>query len=453
MDYTINNYRFKKFGDKYFVTTDHGSFCILSLKEFKSFRRNDFDQNLKEKLEKKELILNQENLNDSLRLMRCRNSFLFQGTSLHIIVVTLRCNMNCVYCHASSKPENEVIYDMNKDTAKKTVDFIFQTPNSSITIEFQGGEPLLNWDVVKFIIEYSKEKNKSLGKNLSMTIVTNLSRMDDEKMDFLLKNDVALCTSLDGPKWVHDFNRKFSIGSNYEDVVKWTKRFNEAYQKSNSDRRVNALVTLTSKSLDYPKEIVDEYVKRGFKDIHLRFLNNLGVAVDTWDVISYSVSDYLDFWRKSVEYIIELNKKGVDISERMVSIMTSKIANEIDPNYLDLRSPCGAAIGQLAYNYNGDIYTCDEARMLKDDDLFLLGNVCHDVYKEIVTSDKACAVINASINDQYICDSCVYKQYCGVCPVCNYAEQGNVVGKISQTDRCKIFKAQFDWVVNEKFIN
>ena len=132
--------------------------------------------------------------------------------------------------------------------------------------------------------------------------------------------------------------------------------------------------------------------------------------------------------------------------------MLRKINSEFDPNYLELRSPCGAAIGQIAYNYNGDIYTCDEARMIEDD-LFLLGSVLDDEYKDVVTCDKACAVINASINDQYICNNCAYKPYCGICPVCNYAEQGSVIGKITQTSRCRIFMEQFDWVIKEKFIN
>jgi len=272
-------------------------------------------------------------------------------------------------------------------------------------------------------------------------------------MDYLIKNEVSVCTSLDGPKELHDHNRKFVSGSNYEQVVRWVKRFIEEYKKRNiKNRRTNALVTLTGKSLKYPKEIVDEYIKLGLKDIHLRFLNNLGVAKQAWPKINYSVREYLDFWKKAVNYIEKLKKQGKEVNERMITIMFNKINNEFDPNYLDLRSPCGAAIGQLAYNYNGDIYTCDEARMIGED-LFLLGNVKKDRYKDLVTCDKAFAVVNASINDQYICNNCVYKPYCGICPVCNYAEQGSVIGKISQTDRCKIFKEQFDWVVREKFIN
>ena len=124
MDYTFNNYRAKKFGDKYFVTTDHGSYCILSNGEFKKLKQNNIDGKLKDKLEEKEIILTDTNINEAVRLTRNRNNFLFSGTSLHIIVVTLRCNMNCIYCHASSKPQNKKEFDMNKEIAKKTIDFI-----------------------------------------------------------------------------------------------------------------------------------------------------------------------------------------------------------------------------------------------------------------------------------------------------------------------------------------
>lgn len=454
MNYTINNYRFKKFEDMYFITTDHGSYCVLSENEFKRLKQNRIEGELQKKLEEREIILTCNNWEEVVRLTRNRNDFLFAGTSLHIIVVTLRCNMNCTYCHASSKPADEKKFDMDKETANKTVDFIFQTPNNSIAIEFQGGEPLLNWDIIKHIIEYTEKKNKAAKKDLMVTIVTNLTKMDEEKMKYLIDHQIGVCTSLDGPKELHDHNRKFVHGSNHEQIVKWVERFNDEYKKRGiKNRRINALVTLTRKSLNYPKEIVDEYVKLGLNFIHLRFLNNLGVAKQSWSHINYSVEEYLKFWEKAVTYIEKLRKEKVDINERMFVIMLKKINNEFDPNYLDLRSPCGAAIGQLAYNYNGDIYTCDEARMLGGDDLFLLGNVKKKDYKEIVTCDKACATVAASINDQYICNDCVYKPYCGICPVCNYAEQGSVIGKISQTDRCKIFKEQFGWVVREKFLN
>ncbi len=133
------------------------------------------------------------------------------------------------------------------------------------------------------------------------------------------------------------------------------------------------------------------------------------------------------------------------VRERGVVILLNKILTEYDPNFLDIRSPCGACIGQMAYTPDGKIFSCDEARMLNDD-LFKIGDAGKDSFKDALGCDKACSIISSSINDVQICDACVYKPYCGLCPVCNYAEQGSLIAKIPETARCKIFKAQFDYL-------
>jgi uncharacterized protein len=456
--YTTNFYRIKKFNDKYFITTDHGSFCFLNKSEYNLLRSENVDQDpsLYKKLEEKEIILTNENIIETQRLLQNRNYNTFHGTGLHIIVITLHCNMKCIYCHASSKPVNESKYDMDVETAKKTVDFIFQTPAPSITIEFQGGEPLLNWEVLKETVLYAKKLNQKFKKKVSFSIVTNLSYMDNKKFKFILDERLSVCTSLDGPKQLHDFNRPYIKTSNYDEVTYWIKRFNLEFKKNQQDSKskkrgniINALVTLTRKSLEYPKEIVDEYINQGIPTIHLRNLNNLGTATKTWKNIDYTAEEFLEFWKTATEYLYEQKNKGTKIRERIVELIMTKLTKEFDPNFLDLRSPCGAIIGQIAYNYNGDIYPCDEARMLDDKDFFHLGNVHKNSYEEIATQDKSCKIINSSINDQYVCDSCVYKPYCGVCPVCNYAEQGNIIGKIPETSKCKITMGQFDWVINK----
>jgi His-Xaa-Ser system radical SAM maturase HxsB len=450
-DYIVNNYRSKNFGNKYFVTTDNGSCIVLSEEEFKAFKSEKITDKLFKKLEEREIILTKKNVKEDIKNTKKRNLFLFSGASLHIIVPTLRCRMKCRYCHASSVPINSKGYDMDKKTAKKTIDFIFQSPSDAITIEFQGGEPLLNWPVVRYIIDYALAKNKTACKDLVMTIVTNFVEMDMKKLSYLIDKGVRICTSLDGPKELHDYNRVLKGGSNYEQIVKWTGILKEEYKKRGIKRHPDALITLTKKSLGYPKEIVDEYVKIGIRELHLRFLNRIGVAQKNWDEIGYSVEDYINFWKKAVGYISELKKKGVDISEKIINIMYKKMSGKEDPNYTELRTPCGAAIGQIVYNYDGNIYSCDEARMIGDD-LFLLGNVKKDNYKDILTSGKVCSIVLSSINNNFVCNECVYQPYCGICPVCNYVEQGSIIGKISQTNRCKIFKQQFDWVVTENFI-
>ena len=440
----IENYRIRKIEDKYFLSTDDGSSVILNMSELKQIKKKEMLGDLKKKLLDKEIIT--KTFSKKIYNLRKRNDFLFQGTSLHIIVLTKRCNMSCIYCHAGRENEDKKELDMDLETAKKTVDFIFQSPNRNITIEFQGGEPLLNWAILKFIVEYSQELKEKKGKNLRIDIVTNMALMDENKMDYLIEKKIGVCTSLDGPKQLHDKNRPCSK-SNYEQVRNWIKRFDEEYKKRDIKSYPSALVTITKTSLNHPKEIIDEYVQLGLKNVHLRFLNNLGFAKKSWGNISYTPEEFIEFWNKAIDYI---QNNNINISERGYNIIQSKLKNKNDPNYLEMRSPCGAIIGQLAYNYDGLIYTCDEARMLNED-LFHIGNV-NQGFSEVVTSDKSCSIINSSINDQFICDTCAYKPYCGICPVCNYSEQGNIIGKIPQTSRCKIYMSQFDRVVKETFI-
>jgi len=435
-DIALTPYRVGKIDDKYLITNDFGSWCFLSSEEFKSLERRDFDENLVSKLKKNLIMFNKKNFRNLIKQFYSQNLFLFQGPSLHIIVPTLRCNHKCVYCQASSSQN----VTMDKKTAIKVLDFIFKSPSRMITIEFQGGEPLLNFDIVKFITENAVSLNNQYEKkNLRITLVSNLTLLDDEKLDFLVKNGVTICTSLDGPKNVHDKNRKYTDGrGTYDDVTKKIKYLQE------NNVSLNALTTITKYSLPYWKEIVDEYVKWGFETIHLRFLNKLGIAKENWDKIGYSAEEFINFWKKAMNYIIELNENGVNIKERMATIMLTKILHKKDPGYTELMSPCGAGRTQLLYNYNGDIYTCDEGRMLGED-LFKIGNVNKNNYSDIFRNENLIGVCHASLLDNY-CSTCVFKPFCGTCPVMNYVEQGTLIPKIHETMRCKIYKAQFTYI-------
>ncbi len=450
--YELNHYRFKEVNKNYLVTTDDGSWIVLSSKEFKALKTNKIKGDLFSKLEDAGIIITEKNREQIINRLSIKYDFLFQGTALHIVIPTLRCNFNCIYCHSSSKPLTAKEYDMDEKTAKAVVDFIFQSPSHYITIEFQGGEPLLRFDIVKYIIEYAKKVNKDYNRDLVFTLVTNFSLMDEEKLNFLIENEVGICTSLDGSISLHNRNRPFMKDKeSYSFVEKWVNRLHEEYLKRKiTNRRANALITITKDSLSKHKEIIDEYVRLGLNDIFLRFLNNLGDARPVWSNISYTPEEFIEFWKKSIDYIIELNKKGVLIREWFSWIILQKLIIGIEPNYFEQRSPCGAVIGQLAYNYNGDIYSCDEARMVGED-IFKLGNVNENPYRNITTSQQSCALITSSINDTQICDFCAYKPYCGLCPVCNYAEHGSIISNILCTARCKIYKAQFDYIF-EKII-
>jgi uncharacterized protein len=444
--FIVNNFRHKKLSVGNLITTDHGSFEIIDDKSFEELKSgNVSSKEMLDRLEDKGIILTAKNIDRVKASLKERYSFLKQGTSLHIVVVTLRCNQYCIYCQASSRPELKAGVDMDAETAKKTVEFIFQSSSNEICIEFQGGEPLLNFPAIKKITEYANQINKTKRKDLIFTLVTNLTLMTEEILDYCIKNRIFICTSLDGPKFLHDKNRPCNKSS-HDTAVYWIKRINDEYKKKKIDYTVlNALITVTRESLKYPKEIVDEYAKLGMKTMHLRFLSKLGYAGKNRATIEYSSEEFIAFWKAAVDYIIELNKKGIFFRERTVMTILKKIMTEKDPNYLDMRSPCGAVIGQMAYNYNGDVYSCDEGRML-DEDTFRIGNVKKDSYGSVLCSHESCAIVAASINDSQICDSCAYKPYCGLCPVCSYAEQGTTVGIIPKTTFCKVYMAQFDYV-------
>jgi len=335
------------------------------------------------------------------------------------------------------------------------VDTIFDTTSQEITIEFQGGEPLLNFDIIKTIIEYAIEKNKVTNKELYFSLVSNLSKIDEKKMKYLLDKGVLFCTSLDGPQEVHDSNRPFSGNSSYKETIKWMERINKEYKKRGYDTNlyhVDALMTTTRNSLGHAKEIVDEYVKHGIKVIHIRPLNPLGFAQKTWEKIGYTTEEFLKFYFEVLDYVLELNLKGIEIQERTAALFIIKMITDRDPNFLDLRSPCGAGIGQVAYNYDGKIFTCDEARMMYEmgEDLFLLGNAGKDLYVDIMGSPITRSILLASLLDAYpYCEGCALKPYCGICPIINYMEQGDIFGSMEHSSKCKINKAILGYIFNK----
>jgi uncharacterized protein len=439
--YKTNYLKPRRIGSRYLIVGHHGSYASLTEQQYCQLQGHRLDDSLFSELEEKGIILTEKGEQAAVEGYRKRHHFLTQGASLHIVVVTLRCNQVCVYCHAASRPENQKGYDMTRETARQTVDFIFQSPSKCITIEFQGGEPLLNFDIVRYIVDYANKKNKSYKKDLQFSLVTNLTLLTEDILNYFVENNVGICTSIDPPKEVHDRNRRYLKGpGTYDDVEKKIKELRKY------PINPHALMVTTKRSFPYHREIVDEHIRLGFKEVWVRWTNNLGFAQRTWKELRYAPEEFVEFYKKVVDYIV---KGKLPIREQLTTYIVRKIMTGRDPNYLDLRSPCGAAIGQLAYNHDGSVYSCDEGRMVEGD-IFRLGSVDQS-YKDILTSNETCSLVASSVNDIYMCNSCAYKPFCGLCPVCNYATKQNIVPILSIDDRCKILKAIFDYVF-EKLI-
>ncbi|MGC9069846.1 MAG: His-Xaa-Ser system radical SAM maturase HxsB [Elusimicrobiales bacterium] len=438
--------------NNYFISSHSGANTFLKKNEFISVVENRMPSYLFRKLYTLGMIVGKENEKRYISNYLKLNRYLFSPPTLHIVVLTTKCNHACVYCRA--KPEGTKIIDMNFKTAQKTIDFIFSVPSDHITVEFQGGESFINWKVFEESVLYINEKNRKKAKDVLITIVTNLSLMNSKKLEFIMKNNISLCTSLDGPCEIHNTNRIYFAQDSYKNTILWLSKIiklTSTIKKGQPDSLPSALMTTTRISLKRWKEIIDEYRNLSLGGIFIRPLSPIGYASSRWNEIGYTPDEFLEFYEKSLDYIIEINREEKFI-ERNAAIKLKKILFNEDPNYLDLRSPCGSVIGQMAYYPDGGIYTCDEGRMIenKGENIFKIGDVFSSSYKSIIKSLKSKAVIYSSNIDIYPqCSRCAFKPYCGVCPAFNYSTKGSLINIDFSNYWCVIEKGIFKILIKK----
>jgi His-Xaa-Ser system radical SAM maturase HxsB len=451
--YVENSYRVHKFDDEHvLLTTEHGSWVVLNKQEFNLLRMNKLEENSKlmNILEEKGIVVTEKNTERIAEMYKERFHHLFNGISLHVIVPTLRCNHKCIYCQASSVPMASKGYDMDRDTAKAVVDFIFQTPSKFLTIEFQGGEPLANFSIIEFMVEYAKKKNGSNKstkdgwfygkKSLNFRIVSNLSLMDLDILDFILKNNIMLNSSLDGPKELHNKNRAFSGAGSYEKVVYWI----DTIKKDQKYRLFTALLpTITRYSFKYWKEIVDEYISHDFYSLFMRPLNISGNTIKNFEKIGYTSEEFVAFWKEYMQYVFSLNKKGISFFDEASAQFLGRMTTLKPPLNACLNIPCGACLIQAAYNQWGDVYTCDEGRA---NEVFKIGNVKENGYRQIFTSDQALNFIAMSSMTSSILNISPWYPFVSPCLVSSYGYQNNLILKLSSDFLLKIREAQVEYL-------
>ncbi|MCC6214548.1 MAG: His-Xaa-Ser system radical SAM maturase HxsB [Polyangiaceae bacterium] len=439
-------FRFRAIGGKVLLTSYFGDWLFVTEEEFAALYRGELPAGLEPRLAERRFLRDRVHAGDLRARLLERQRFLDWGPLLHIFVVTLRCNETCVYCHASRAEMDRVDTDMSRETAERSVDLALSSTSPRITIEFQGGEPLANFPIVEHVVKYGIERNRAFGKELEFTMVTNLSLMTEEKLEFLIQNKVQICTSIDGPENLHNKQRVLVGDNSYRVAARWIERINQRYVELGLDPvlyHVEALLTTTRPALDLPREIVDTYVGLGCRSIFLRPLDPFGFMDRTHDKVEYERARYMRFYSQALDYILELNRQGVQVMERYASIFLTKILTGTDPNFLDIRSPGGAGIGQLTYNYDGGIYTSDEGRMLREqgDETFRIGDVATSRYRELMLHDTVRAMLVASLLDvQPDCVACTYAPYCGAKPEHSYKTLGSLQGRMRESHICAVHK-------------
>jgi His-Xaa-Ser system radical SAM maturase HxsB len=368
--------------------------------------------------------------------VRTRRAFLAGFTKLHLFVVTLRCDHSCRYCQVSRVSGDRGRFDMSEATARRSVELTFRSPSPELKVEFQGGEPLLAFDLVRLLVETIEERNRSEGRAIEFVVTTNLAPLTDDILDFLAAHGILVSTSLDGPAWLHDRNRPRPGNDSHAVLVRNLERAREALGHD----RVAAVMTTTQASLGHPEEIVDEYLRLGFDSIFLRPISPYGFAVRTGEALRYETGQFLDFYRRALDRVIEVNRRGHDFVEVYAQILLTRILTPFATGYVDLQSPAGAGLAVVAYNYDGDVYASDEARMLAEmgDRSFRLGNVHADGYEEIFGGETLRALAAGSVLETLPgCAECAFAPYCGADPVFHHRTQGDVVGHRPTSGFCQ----------------
>lgn len=357
---------------------------------------------------------------------RTKKLFLEKFTGLHIFVISLRCEHTCSYCQVSRVTQNKEKYDMGISNINLGIDIMMKSPNPNITMEFQGGEALLAFDNIKYAIAKAQKLAPIFGKSINYVICTNLALINEEILNYCKQNSVMISASLDGPKEVHDKNRRKPEHSSYELAIKGINLSRKIIGKD----RVSALMTTTSHSLKYPIEIVNEYFNNNFSGIFLRNISPYGFALRT-ETKGYNTEDFLNFYKIALNRIIEINKNGHFFTEDFSRILLTKILTPFNIGFVDMQSPAGLINGVIVFNYDGAVYCTDESRMLAEqgDFSFKLGHLQENTYNDLLFGDKAKKISQIWANETLAgCSDCAFQQYCGADPVHNWATQGDVYG-------------------------
>ncbi|MBI5063654.1 MAG: His-Xaa-Ser system radical SAM maturase HxsB [Desulfatitalea sp.] len=443
-------FQFSRFdNENYLLVNESGEYLFLKKADFGRFTQASLRSDSPSYFDlKSRHFINTEHLPETLEMVsakyRTRKRFLSNFTGLHMMVITLRCSNACSYCQVKAERDDTKGFEMPPATARRVVDYIFRSPSSTIKIEFQGGEPMLNWATIKETVLYAQKLNENYRKRLEFVVCTNLLTVSKEQLLFFKKHNIYISTSLDGPANLHDKHRVLRSGGGTYDV--FIRNLYDALDILPRGQ-ISALMTTTLDNIDHLQEVVSEYVRLGFDGIFIRSLNPYGMAVTNRAHLGYSVEEFVENFEKALNFIVQLNLKGTRFVEFYTTLLLTRILTPFSTGFVDLQSPSGAGISGAIYDYNGDVFPADEARMLArmGDRRFYLGNVFEDSYESIFAGDALREIVSKScVEVMPYCSSCVYRTYCGSDPVRNYLETGDIVGKRPDSFFCKKHRLLFD---------
>ena len=443
-------YYSEQFSDSVLLTNTAGEHLFISKADFEKFSKSPdtLSDSTKGLLKSRFFLCEETNeaiFNNIYDIKyRTKHSYLENESLLLMVVPTISCNCSCVYCQVNSRKNNASENDMSLKTALSFCDFVFALPHKNIKIEFQGGEPSLRFDTIELIARRVSHLNRKYGKIIEYVICTNLLNLSKHEIKILKKYNIAISTSLDGAKSVHDKNRPSTIyPSTYDSLIKNVviARNNKIYP--------SALVTVTSLNLTRMTEIIDTYIENQFESIFIRPLNNYGCAFKNQNVY-YKLDDYISAYKNAILYLIDRNlKEDINLREEMFSIILRKIFSPFNDGFVDMQNPC--ALGQMCMlvKQNGDVYPSDESRMISEmgNEHWKMGNVNDKNCLVTMKGKRAEILENGRLENYEECKACVYSPFCYADPIKKWYI-ANIAGQDYES-YCGIRKELFRFVFEQ----
>lgn len=321
------------------------------------------------------------------------------------------CNLKCRYCFAGEGEYHEKGL-MSFEVGKKALDYLVAASGSrrNLEVDFFGGEPLLNFDVVRQIVEYGRSIEKKYNKNFRFTLTTNALLLDDEITDFLNKEMTNVVLSLDGRKEVNDHMRMRKDGSgSFDAIVPNIQRFVE--KRGDKDYYIRG--TFTRENLDFTKDI-EEFLRLGFRKLSMEPV----VTTADYGIREEDLPVIMDEYEKLAALYLEKKKEGDGFT-----FFHFMIDLDGGPCAIKRLKGCGSGTEYAAVTPYGEIYPCHQ---FVGQEGFQIG----DVDKGITNLELVEKFKKANLYTKDKCEKCFAKFFCsGGCP----ANSWNFCGDINKT--------------------
>ncbi len=359
--------------------------------------------------------------------LKDRSKNIVKALCLH---VAHTCNLNCEYCFASQGKYHGDRALMSFEVGKRALDFLIENSGNrrNLEVDFFGGEPLMNWDVVKKLVLYARSIEKEKGKNFRFTLTTNGMLIDDDVIEFSNREMHNVVLSLDGRKEIHDSVRvDYNGKGSFDNIVPKFQKF----VKERGDKEYYMRGTFTHKNPDFLKDI-EVMLDLGFDKISME-----PVVCAPTDKSALTEEDkpiIYDQYERLADLMLSRRKEGKEFTfyHYMIDLKGG-------PCVYKRISGCGSGTEYMAVTPWGDLYPCHQ---FVGDEKFKLGNIFDGVTNmEKVTEFKSC---NAYSREE--CRDCWAKLYCsGGCAANAYHATGSINGIYGYG--CELFKKRMECAI------